>query len=493
MDEKLTHSHRIGTRSALTRNAIALACGTGIAAGAILMAPAWLGVTAPAQAEGVARGPAGFADVVQTVKPAVIGVRAKVASGAGDQGALDDFFNEFDGPKAPNLSRRILTSQGSGFFISPDGFAVTNNHVVENSKGIEIQTDDQKSYPAKLVGTDPVSDIALIKVDGRSDFPYVKLGDKPPRVGDWILAVGNPFGLGGSVTAGIVSARDRDIGASSNEDLIQIDAPINKGDSGGPSFDMDGNVVGVNTMIVSPTGGSIGIAFAIPAESVKNVVAQLKDKGSVARGWLGVQIQNVTPQIAEAVGLGDAHGALVSEADDYGPAAHAGVLSGDIITAVDGSAVKDSHDLVKKVSGTPPGSTVKIALVRDGAEKSLAVRLGQLPATKQSAAPGEPQPSPSGNAADLGLKLAPAGNHRSGKANNPGVVVTEIDPNGRAADSGFQPGDVIMDVGGRAVHSPDDVHRALKAAQSAGKQNALLRLRSKSSGTRFVTIALGPT
>ena len=227
--------------------------------------------------------------------------------------------------------------QGSGFFISADGYAVTNNHVVDKADSVEITTDDGKTYTAKVIGTDPKTDIALIKVDGRTDFPFVKLADKTPRIGDWVLAVGNPFGLGGTVTAGIVSARGRDIGAGPYDDFIQIDAPVNKGNSGGPTFDVDGNVIGVNTAIFSPSGGYVGIAFAIPAETVKSVVAQLQEKGSVTRGWIGVQIQPVTADIADSIGLKKAEGALVADPQADSPAAKAGIQSGDVIVSLNGA------------------------------------------------------------------------------------------------------------------------------------------------------------
>ena len=265
-----------------------------------------------------AQRPVGFADIVEQVKPAVISVRVKMNSDARvmsfegkspfQQGSpMDRFFRRFgmpDGatPNEPRMpgGRNTVTGQGSGFFISADGYAVTNNHVVDKAETVEVTTDDGKTYTAKVIGADVRTDVALIKVEGRSDFPAVRFSDRAPRIGDWVLAVGNPFGLGGTVTAGIVSARGRDIGAGPYDDFIQIDAPVNKGNSGGPTFDVDGSVIGVNTAIFSPSGGSVGIAFAIPADTVKTVVAQLKDKGAVSRGWIGVQIQPVTAEIGRA-------------------------------------------------------------------------------------------------------------------------------------------------------------------------------------------------
>jgi len=277
--------------------------------------------------------PVGFADIVEKVKPAVISVRVKMNASPQvmnfgsenspfQQGSpMERFFRRFglpDGttpnePRTPG-GRNLVTGQGSGFFISADGYAVTNNHVVDKAETVEVTTDEGKSYTAKVIGADPRTDVALIKVDGRNDFAYARFSDNAPRIGDWVLAVGNPFGLGGTVTAGIVSARGRDIGAGPYDDFIQIDAPVNKGNSGGPTFDVDGSVIGVNTAIFSPSGGSVGIAFAIPSDTVKTVVAQLKDKGTVSRGWIGVQIQPVTSEIADSMGLKATQGALVATA-----------------------------------------------------------------------------------------------------------------------------------------------------------------------------------
>src|ERR1700722_5100765 len=240
---------------------------------------------------------------------------------------------------------QVITGEGSGFFISPDGYAVTNNHVVDHAQSVQVTADDGTIYTAKVIGTDKKTDLALIKVDGKKDFSYVKFADAPPRVGDWVVAVGNPFGLGGTVTAGIVSARGRDIGAGPYDDYVQIDAPINKGNSGGPAFDVDGNVIGVNTAIFSPSGGSIGIGFDIPADTAKLVVAQLKSKGNVTRGWMGVQVQPVTADIAESMGLKQAEGALVAEPQAGSPAAKAGLQSGDVIPSVDGTEIHDAREL----------------------------------------------------------------------------------------------------------------------------------------------------
>ena len=264
---------------------------------------------------------------------------------------FEKFFREYgfnDMPKGMIERHQIITGVGSGFFISPDGYAVTNNHVVDHAKSVQVTTDDGSTYTAKVIGTDPKTDLALIKVDGKSNLAYVKFEDQAPRVGDWVVAVGNPFGLGGTVTAGIISAEGRDIGSGPYDNYIQIDAPINKGNSGGPAFDMNGKVIGVNTAIYSPSGGSVGIGFDIPAQTAKMVVAQLRDKGKVTRGWLGVQVQPVTKGIADSLGLKKAEGAMVDELQSGSPAAKAGIQSGDIVTALNGNTIKDSRDLAQK-------------------------------------------------------------------------------------------------------------------------------------------------
>ena len=297
---------------------------------------------------------------------------------------MERFFRQFGSPEGQQpRGHTFATAQGSGFLISADGYAVTNNHVVENATNVEVTDDAGKIHSAKVIGTDPRTDLALIKVEG-NDFPFVKLADGSPRIGDWVLAVGNPFGLGGTVTAGIVSARGRDIGAGPYDDFIQIDAPVNKGNSGGPAFNTDGSVICVNTAIFSPSGGSVGIAFAIPAETVKNVVAQLKDKGMVTRGWIGVQIQPVTPAIADGLGLKKTGGALVAEPQKDGPAVKAGIESGDVIISVDGKDVRDARDLARKIGSMAPGTTIKLGVYRKGTEKTVSLTLGELPNTKEA-------------------------------------------------------------------------------------------------------------
>jgi serine protease Do len=450
------------------------------------------------QAQQLPQHPVGFADIVAKVKPAVISVRVKMEKeetpGLSEDEApvqpgspFDRFLRRFGAPNGGEGHRQLVTGQGSGFFLTADGFAVTNNHVVQNSDNVQVTTDDGKTYTAKVIGTDPRTDLALIKVDGK-DFPYVKLADNAPRIGDWVLAVGNPFGLGGTVTAGIVSARGRDIGAGPYDDFIQIDAPVNKGNSGGPSFDVDGNVIGVNTAIFSPSGGSVGIAFDIPAETVKTVVAQLRDKGTVTRGWIGVQIQPVTSELADSLGLKKAAGALVSEPQTNSPAAKAGIESGDVITAVDGKSIADARELARKIGTMAPGVSVKLDLIRQGQEKTVTLTLGTLPNEHQAANHDNERQGSDSAMPKLGLTLAPS-NQLSGSEGN-GVVVTAVDPNGVAADHGFQVGDVILDVGGKSVANPSDSRKQLVEARKDGKHALLFRVKSH-EGTRFVALPLG--
>ena len=448
--------------------------------------------------------PAGFADVVEKVKPAVISVRVKLDQGpqtSSEEGVpfppgsqFDRFFRQFGMPNMPDMpnmpnGRHYVTGQGSGFFISADGYAVTNNHVVDKAKTVEVTADDGKTYTAKVIGTDAKTDLALIKVDGRGDFPFVKFADETPRIGDWVLAVGNPFGLGGTVTAGIVSARGRDIGAGPYDDFLQIDAPVNKGNSGGPSFDVNGNVMGVNTAIFSPSGGSIGIGFAIPADTVKTVIAQLKDRGKVTRGWIGVEVQQVTPEIAESLGLKKTEGALVAEPQPNSPAAKTGIQAGDVITSVDGQPVRNARDLAKRIGGMPPGSSAKLGVWRKGEDKQLTLTLGELPNTRQARAErtDEDKVAPS-DVGRLGLTLAPAANVAG--AGSAGVVVTAVDPDGPASEHGMRTGDVILEVAGKAVSTPSDVRKAVQDAQGQGKRSVLMRVKSGEQ-TKFVALPVG--
>ncbi len=496
------------------RRLVLMASVAGVGAALLLAGPSGYRATGfgapPAHADSAVQQPlahpVGFADIVAKVKPAVISVRVTIPGSAepalmsqdendNDQdiplapgSPLQKFFQQFgDQGRGQPRSHGTIIGEGSGFFISPDGYAVTNNHVVDHAKSVQVTTADGTVYTAKVIGTDPKTDLALIKVDGKSDFSYVKFADQEPQVGDWVIAVGNPFGLGGTVTAGIVSAESRDIGAGPYDDYIQIDAPINKGNSGGPAFDVYGNVIGINTAIFSPSGGSVGIGFDIPAVTAKQIVAQLKEHGIVTRGWLGVQIQPVSAAIADSLGLKKAEGALVDSAQPDSPAAKAGVKAGDVITAVNGTPVKNARDLARMIATVAPDSAVKLDIVRDGQAQTLSVTLAKMPSEREANATQD-ETAPAHGVPHLGLRVAPA-NEVAG-AGASGVVVTAVDPEGPAAQAGVQAGTIILDVGGKPVASGGDVANALKEAQAQGKHDVLMRVKV-GDATAFVAVPLG--
>ena len=483
------------TRSAVHRAALragmVVLVATGLFAGAsIAPQPDFV---SHARAQSRAR-PVGFADLVDKVKPAVISVRVKIDAGKRGKEAspfpkdspLDRFFRRFGQPDTPDNApaprgRNIVTGQGSGFFISADGYAVTNFHVVEKADNVEVTADDGRVFTAKVIGVDQRSDVALVKVEGSGNLPFVTFAETSPRIGDWVIAVGNPFGLGGTVTAGIVSARGRDIGAGPYDDFIQIDAAVNRGNSGGPTFDVDGNVIGVNTAIVSPTGGSVGIAFAIPGETVKAVVAQLKDKGKVTRGWIGVQIQEVTPDLAEDLGLKTARGALVAEPQAGAPAAKAGIESGDVIVSINGKDAHDSREVARAISNLPPGTSAAIGVIRKGQEQTFNIVLGNLPDQREANANLETSKQRGASVPRLGVSVAPA---------TDGVIVTNVEPDGLGAEQGFKTGDVILQVAGKRVGTAVDLRNAIDVAQKAGKQTVLMRVKS-ADGIKFVAVPVG--
>ena len=467
-----------------------------------------------AQEHAITVSPMSFADVVDHVRSAVVSVKVKVtetaentdsegegANGNGQQqmpqlkpgDPLERFFkqfgerggSQFQKPNKPHSSQ----AQGSGFFISQDGYVVTNNHVVEHATDVQLVMDDGKTLSAKVIGTDKKTDLALLKVTEKGTYPFVKFAEKAPRVGDWVIAVGNPFGLGGTVTAGIVSARGRDIGAGPYDDFLQIDAPVNRGNSGGPTFNGTGQVVGVNTAIFSPSGGSVGIGFAIPAEVAQTVIRDLQTKGSVSRGWIGVQIQPVTSEIAESLGLKSNKGALVAEAQPTGPAANAGIKSGDVILGVDGEKVDGPRELARKIASLGPEAKADLTYWHDGAEKKASVKLGTLPNTDKAAKAEIDGDSGKSMVASLGLQLAPAASIPG--AGKVGVVVADVDPEGAAAQKGLKVGDVILEAAGQTVTTPNDVTSAITAAKKDGRKAILLRVKSD-QGTRFVAISTNP-
>ncbi|MBS1168882.1 MAG: degP [Proteobacteria bacterium] len=449
-----------------------------------------------------------FADMVQRVQPAVVSIRVKTDETVGQSDNSDaeglppgltpdspfyDFFKRFGMPGMPgnrngSPQHRYGLAQGSGFFISADGYVVTNNHVVENATDVKVVTDNGTEHAAKVIGTDPKTDLALVKVTDGKDFPHVSFAANESRVGDWVVAVGNPFGLGGTVTAGIISARGRDIGAGPYDDFLQIDAPINKGNSGGPAFNAGGEVIGVNTAIYSPSGGSVGIGFAIPAHTAQQVVASLMDSGKVVRGWLGVQIQPVTDEIASSIGLDKARGAMVTEPQNDSPASKAGIKAGDTILAVNGQQIEDAKDLARKIAAFPPKTVVDVTLWRDGKEQIVKVDLGELPndqvASAKSSDSGSDEHTSLG---DYGLTLAPANAVGAGDS---GAAITDVDPNGKAADKGLRQGDVILEAGGQTVEGPRDVSKAISGAEKAGKKAILLRVKSGDS-IHFLALPLG--
>lgn len=494
---------------------------------AVMLAGALPVVVAPAYAEPVkveaAQVPS-FADVVEAVSPAVVSVRVQsnveqtadssnFSFGFGgrsfedlpDDHPLKRFFKEFGGPDGEQYGQRQPDrmphgrgdgkgrlrpiSQGSGFFISEDGYIVTNNHVVDDGSAFTIVMNDGKELDAKLVGKDSRTDLALLKVENpKQKFTYVTFAeDENMRVGDWVVAVGNPFGLGGTVTAGIISARGRDIGSGPYDDYIQIDAAVNRGNSGGPDFNLAGEVVGINTAIFSPSGGNVGIAFAIPASVAKDVIEKLKDGGTVERGWLGVQIQPVTQDIADSLGLSEASGALVVAPQAGSPGGKAGIKQGDVITAVNGEPVKDPRDLAKRIAAFDPGTTVDVSIWREGKASSLKVELGQLPSEQALAGPesqnGEPQaPATEQALAGMGLSVTPA---EDGK----GLTIVDVDPDSDAADKGMKAGEKITSVNNQSVATADDVLKVLEQAKKDGRTKALFQIESE-NGSRFVALPI---
>lgn len=448
--------------------------------------------------------PFSFADLVERVSPAVVTITSETMStGRGDDDVdvpdnvpapFRDLFNQFQRQQQQQQPRKEI-SAGSGFIIDKSGLIVTNNHVIDASKKITVKLPDGRSFTAKLIGTDPATDIALIKITSDKPLPMVEFGnDRGLRVGDWVVAVGNPFGLSNSVTAGIVSSIGRDIGAGNYNDFIQIDAPINRGNSGGPTFDLRGQVVGMNSMIFSPSGGSVGIGFAIPASTIHDVVAQLQAHGRVARGYLGAEIQSVTPEIASSLGLKEPKGAIVANVVPNGPAAKAGFEQGDVVTAIDGKAVEDSRDLVRRVASAIAGSSSDFTIDRQGQSKTVKVQIGARPDEKvASNAPATPSvPTAAATAMGLGLAaVTPAARKTYNLADSvTGVLITKVDPASDAADKGLSPGDVVMKVGSRVVKTPQDVQAGVAEATKGGRKSVLLLVASQGS-SRFVAVDIG--
>ena len=392
---------------------------------------------------------------------------------------FEEFFRRFRGPGDHNTQPEPAQALGSGFIIDPAGYIVTNNHVIDGAAAVRVKLDDDREYKATVVGADPLTDLALLKIEAGRKLPAVPFGDSDKaEVGDWVMAVGNPFGLGGTVTAGIISARGRNIDAGPYDDFLQVDASINKGNSGGPLFSLDGRVIGVNTAIFSPNGGSVGIGFAIPSNLVEPVIAQIRENGRVARGWLGVQIQKLTQDIAGAIGVESADGALVSEVMPDSPAAKAGLRQGDIIRKVNGKTVDGPRDLARLIAQEPAGSKVELELWREGSNRSVKVVTGDMPARQQLAAT-EPETQPGGivRSQTLGADLASVTPELRANLQLPedvdGVVVTDIGP-GPAFDQGLRAGDLIRQVAHEPVTSPAQVDRLVRDATAGAKKAVLL-------------------
>jgi serine protease Do len=453
-----------------------------------------------------------FADLVERVSPAVVTVQVDMAARAQTSSMRDmtpdipapfrDFFKDFDfgdGPQGRNFQappgRRGLPSPqfrsqgaGSGFIIDSTGHVVTNNHVVENASKITVKLADGREFDAKLVGADKDTDVALLKIEGRN-LPTVELGDdRNLRVGDWVVAVGNPFGLGGTVTAGIVSSIGRDIGNGPYTDYLQIDAPINRGNSGGPTFDISGRVVGMNTVIFSPSGGSVGIGFAVPATTIRTIVDELRTNGSISRGWLGVQIQNFTPELASSMGLESQKGAMVADVVEGSPAERAGFEQGDVVIAVNGTEVTDSRALTRGVAAIRANDQATFTVLRNGERRTLTATIERRDADRLATAP-----APAAQPGQLGMSLAPmtpaVRQQYDLGPDATGVVIGRVDPDSEAASKGLSAGDVIKRVGNQSVRAPADVTRAVDEAKRAGRDTVLFLVENE-QGDRFVALRL---
>lgn len=495
-----------------------------LALAAMLAVPV-LPVVGVTQAEARVPGTEGFADLAAKLLPGVVNISSTSTAHAERQGGpgsgpeipvfppgspFEQFFKDFmdrnrrggqgggQGQNDAPEPGRKMQSLGSGFVIDPSGIVITNNHVIDGADEITVLLQDNTSFKAKLLGKDARADIAVLKIISDKPLVSVPFGDSDKsRVGDVVLAIGNPFGLGGSVSAGIVSARGRDIHQGPYDDYLQTDAAINRGNSGGPLFNMDGEVIGINTAIYSPSGGSVGIGFSIPSNLAKNVVAQLRDFGRARRGWLGVQIQQVTPEIAESVGLHDSSGALVAGISGDGPAAKAQLRGGDIILKFNNQDVKEMRNLPRIVAETEIGKDVPVTVWRDGKQMQLTAVVGELPDDSKtqlaSAAPDKPAPASNTELSGLGLKVGPLTADARGKyqlgQDQKGVVITDVTNGTPAGDRGLKAGDVIVEVQQEAVATPEDVVRRIDSVRKADRQSVLMLVQN-SDGLRWVPLSL---
>jgi len=458
-----------------------------------LVIVAWAGM---AQAK---TAPESFADLAEKLLPSVVNISTtQTVKGREGQGMpqlppgspFEDFFKEFFDRNQPQQRSRRATSLGSGFIVSADGYIVTNNHVIAEADEITVVLHDDTRLPAELVGRDPKTDLAVLKVKSDKKLPAVKFGNsKVARVGDWVVAIGNPFGLGGTVTAGIISARGRDINSGPYDDFIQTDASINRGNSGGPMFNLAGRVIGINTAIFSPSGGSVGIGFAIPSSTAQPVIEQLIQSGSVKRGWLGVHIQGVTDEIAETLGLEKSQGALVASVIKESPAEKAKIQSGDVILSFDGKSVTEMRSLPKIVAETRVGKETEVKVWRDGKMKTLKVSVGELNESPQVAAKTKSAKGGERKLAAFGLTLSPLNEKARSRFKLPedakGVVITEVDKDGLAAEKGIRPGDLIVEVSTEEVTTPTEVIRKVDEAKKTGRKSVLFLLEGQ-GGLRYV-------
>ncbi len=430
-----------------------------------------------------------FTDLVTKVKPAVVSITTRMSAEAaeeeGGSGRAPMPFGQFPG----GGRQRAVEARGSGFIVDGDGTVVTNNHVVKGATKVTVTLDDGTQFPAKVVGRDPRTDVAVLHVDAKHKLPFIELGDSAQvKPGEWVVAMGNPFGLGGTVTAGIVSALGRDIGAGPYDQFIQIDAPINQGNSGGPLFTQDGKVVGINTAILSPTGGSVGIGFAIPANTVRTVVAELEKTGHVTRGYIGVEVQPVNEGMAKALRLSGDNGALVAGVAADGPAAKAGLQPGDVINAVNGQTVANARQLAVSIASVKPGEEAKLDVIRDGEKKTVTAVVSEQPGNTQTAERGDVQGEGRGR---IGVALAPISTEARDQLDLPdgtkGAVVAQVQPGSAAEQAGVRPGDVIVGVGSKAVGSPDEAVKAIRGAMG-GKDKAVALRVLRNGQSAFIAV-----
>lgn len=453
--------------------------------------------------------PDSFADLAEKLLPSVVNISTTqtVEAGKGPElpqlppgSPFEDFFKEFFDRNAPQQRSRRATSLGSGFIISEDGYVVTNNHVIQDADEITVILSDDTRLKAKLVGRDSKTDLAVLKVESDKPLKAVKFGNSnKSRVGDWVVAIGNPFGLGGTVTAGIISARGRDINSGPYDDFLQTDASINRGNSGGPMFNLDGEVIGVNTAIYSPSGGSVGIGFAIPSATVEPVIRQLRTSGEVKRGWLGVHIQQVTDEIAESLGLKTTEGALVASVIENGPASKSDIKAGDVILTFNGKRVEEMRMLPKIVADTEVNKAVKVEIWRGGKMVTLDVKIGELEEDAQVAAKVDAQDESKAGQQhidDLGLTLSSVTDSLRERykleEKSKGVIITKVDEDSPAAEKGIRAGDLIVEIGQEEVSTPQQIITKVTEAKKQGRKSVLLLLEGQ-SGLRFVAIRIEKT